>query len=104
MSLLHLAQQSPEAFAKMVRELRSLGVVRITETSLELGEAPRAPVESEGKAEPRSKAERDRDILFAATRFRPSLPDAPRQDANIPHVVMRRERAGARHGGQGSEG
>lgn len=105
MTLSQLALSEPEKFAKLVKELRALGVVAIEGDKLLLGELPR-PTELAKREprDPRAKAEQDRDVLFAATRFRPSLPEQS-VESNVPKaIVQRRERNGARNGGQGTAG
>lgn len=106
MNLIDVALNQAGPFAQLVRELRELGVTRLTADSIELGELPRAVPSGEARQpDGRSEAERRRDVLFAATRFRPDLPEATPTTANVPRaIVTRRERSGARHGGQGSEG
>lgn len=107
MNLVDLATKSPEEFAKLVARLRDLGVVRLTEGEIVLGlpaKIPDATIEHQPR-DSRSPAEKKRDVLFAATRFRPALPEDPAPTSNVPRaVVMRRERDGARNGGQGTQG
>lgn len=106
MTLSQLALEDPAKFAKLVKELRALGVVAIEGDKLLLGELPRAhELAKREPRDPRAKAEQDRDVLFAATRFRPSLPEQSGPQSNVPKaIVQRRERNGARDGGQGAAG
>lgn len=98
-----MAAKDPKRFALVVKAMRDNGVASMD--GLVLGDAPREQAPRDKRPEPETALEKQHKVMFAASRFRPPLPEPTAPVSNVPKaLVQRRERNEAARGREARKG